>query len=260
MASSNNKLRKQNNQIQKERTMNPKKSTFVVSFLIITIFVMLAYFYMGVERVEKDMIKFDQTGGIRDITEQGLNGEEMENLARFAVEEHNKKENTLLQFSRLVKAKEQVVAGMLYHLTLEATDADGNIKVYDTKVWVQQWNNFKQVQEFKAIDDPNVPILELEVQKAGEIHDYTEQGQELEDLARFALEDYSHYVNCIFEFHRVVKVKVKEGQLISGKMYHLTIETKGGTLYEAKVWVKPWKNIKELVEFEAIKAPNVNNW
>ena len=78
--------------------MNPKKSTFVVSFLIITIFVMLAYFYMGVERVEKDMIKFDQTGGIRDITEQGLNGEEMENLARFAVEEHNKKEVIIPNF------------------------------------------------------------------------------------------------------------------------------------------------------------------
>ncbi|KAI3512091.1 hypothetical protein L1887_19278 [Cichorium endivia] len=135
--------------------MNPNKSTFVAS-LIITALLMLAYFYMGIERIEKDTIMGKKTGGIRDITEQDQNGVEMESLARFAVEEHNKKENTLLEFSRLVKAREQVVAGKMYHLTLEAKDANGKIQVYETKVLVQSWMNLKQMQEFKVSDDPLV--------------------------------------------------------------------------------------------------------
>ncbi|KAL2540964.1 Peptidase family M48 family protein [Abeliophyllum distichum] len=39
--------------------------------------------------------------------------------------------------------KEQVVAGTMYHITLEASDGGKN-KVYEAKVWV----NFKEVQEF----------------------------------------------------------------------------------------------------------------
>lgn len=48
----------------------------------------------------------------------------------------------------MLKAKEQVVAGKLYHLTLEAIDG-GKKKVYEAKVWVKPWMNFKQLQEFK---------------------------------------------------------------------------------------------------------------
>ncbi|CAI9264660.1 unnamed protein product [Lactuca saligna] len=129
--------------------MNPNKSPFVSSSLIITAFLLFATFDFGVCRVEKGMIRSQKLGGVRDITEQGLNGIEIETLARFAVEEHNKKENSLLKFSRLIKAKEQVVAGKMYYLTLEATDAVGKIKAYETKVWVKPWINFKQMQEFK---------------------------------------------------------------------------------------------------------------
>jgi len=51
----------------------------------------------------------------------------------------------------VLKAKEQVVAGKLYHLTVEATDA-GNNKMYEVKVWVKPWMNFKQLQEFKHVE------------------------------------------------------------------------------------------------------------
>ena len=57
-------------------------------------------------------------------------------------------QNGLLEFDRVLKAKEQVVAGKLYHLTLEAIDG-GKKKVYEAKVWVKPWMNFKQLQEFK---------------------------------------------------------------------------------------------------------------
>ena len=60
-------------------------------------------------------------------------------------------QNALLEFVRVVKAKEQVVAGKLYHLTLEANDV-GNKKIYEVKVWVKPWMNFKQLQEFKHVE------------------------------------------------------------------------------------------------------------
>ncbi|KAG5552703.1 hypothetical protein RHGRI_010711 [Rhododendron griersonianum] len=90
-------------------------------------------------------------GGVRDVA--GMqNSAEIESIGRFAVDEHNKKENALLEFTRVVKAKEQVVAGMMYHLTLETIDA-GKREIYQAKVWVKPWLNFKQLQEFKHTCD-----------------------------------------------------------------------------------------------------------
>lgn len=41
---------------------------------------------------------------------------------------------------------------MMYHLTLEAIDA-GKREMYEAKVWVKPWLNFKQLQEFKLTCD-----------------------------------------------------------------------------------------------------------
>ncbi|KAF3589908.1 hypothetical protein F2Q69_00031816 [Brassica cretica] len=86
-------------------------------------------------------------GGVRDVPANQNSGE-VESLARFAVDEHNIKENSLLEFARVVKAKEQVVAGTMHHLTLEIVEA-GKKKLYEAKVWVKPWLNFKELQEFK---------------------------------------------------------------------------------------------------------------
>nr|6HJL_G Chain G, Affimer ADB13 [synthetic construct] len=86
---------------------------------------------------------------------------EIEELARFAVDEHNKKENALLEFVRVVKAKEQMFSWLdweetMYYLTLEAKDG-GKKKLYEAKVWVKPallWSphgNFKELQEFKPV-------------------------------------------------------------------------------------------------------------
>ncbi|XP_054798023.1 cysteine proteinase inhibitor A-like [Prosopis cineraria] len=91
------------------------------------------------------------SGGIQDV-QGSQNSLEIDSLARFAVEDHNKKQNTLLEFGKVIGAKEQVVAGTMYYITLEATDG-GKKKVYETKIWVKPWQNFKQVQEFKLVGD-----------------------------------------------------------------------------------------------------------
>ncbi|KAH1215840.1 Cysteine proteinase inhibitor [Glycine max] len=124
-------------------------------------------------------------GGNRDVA-GSQNSLEIDGLARFAVEEHNKKQpsctivkcvrdanlfkqfreivntsgfllsfhfvNALLEFEKVVSAKQQVVSGTLYTITLEAKDG-GQKKVYEAKVWEKAWLNFKEVQEFKLVGD-----------------------------------------------------------------------------------------------------------
>ncbi|XP_071706633.1 cysteine proteinase inhibitor A-like [Rutidosis leptorrhynchoides] len=89
-------------------------------------------------------------GGINES--KGVqNSLEMDALAQFAVDEHNKKQNSLLEFKRVVSTKEQVVAGTLHHITLEAHDG-GEKKTYEAKVWVKPWLNFKELQAFELVD------------------------------------------------------------------------------------------------------------
>ncbi|XP_042386411.1 cysteine proteinase inhibitor A-like [Zingiber officinale] len=90
-------------------------------------------------------------GNVREF-EGRENNTEIQELARFAVDEHNKKQNALLEFARVVKAREQVVAGTLHHLTVEAVEG-GEKKLYEPKVWVKTWLNFKQVEEFKHVGE-----------------------------------------------------------------------------------------------------------
>lgn len=57
--------------------------------------------------------------------------------------------------------------------------------------------------------------------------------------------------NCIIKFDRLVKARK---QVMTSKMYYLTLEAQDGRVYEAKVLVKPWMNFKELQDFKAIDA------
>ncbi|CAL4960893.1 unnamed protein product [Urochloa decumbens] len=88
-------------------------------------------------------------GGITDVP-QNDNDLQLQELARFAVDEHNKK-NALLAYEKLVKAKRQVVAGTMYYLTVEAKDGEAK-KLYEAKVWEKPWENFKELQEFKPVE------------------------------------------------------------------------------------------------------------
>uniref|UniRef100_A0A6N2M8U8 Cysteine proteinase inhibitor n=1 Tax=Salix viminalis TaxID=40686 RepID=A0A6N2M8U8_SALVM len=210
-------------------------------------------------------------GGVHD-SEASQNSVEIDSLARFAVEEHNKKENALLEFARVVKAEEQVVSGTMYHLTIEAIEA-GKKNIYEAKVWVKPWLNFMELKEFKHAGDVpvftssdlgvlkgtvtnyNYPSFNLSDDKMatlGGVHDSeaSQNSVEIESLARFAVEEHNKKENALLEFARVVKAKE---QVVSGTMHHLTIEAiEAGkkNIYEAKVWVKPWLNFMELKEFK----------
>ncbi|CAA2956966.1 cysteine ase inhibitor A-like [Olea europaea subsp. europaea] len=93
------------------------------------------------------------SGGITPI--KGFeNSLEIECLARFAVDEYNKKQNALvLEFKKVLDAKQQVVAGFMFYLTLEVFDrVEKKKRVCDTKVWVKP-DNCKELQEFKFVGD-----------------------------------------------------------------------------------------------------------
>jgi len=91
-------------------------------------------------------------GGIRDVSgaENDLNTVE---LARFALDEYNKKSNAGLEFSRVVKVKTQVVSGTMHYLTIEAVDASKKKSLLEAKVWEKPWENFRSLHEINHLGD-----------------------------------------------------------------------------------------------------------
>ncbi|KAH0861025.1 hypothetical protein HID58_089286, partial [Brassica napus] len=90
-------------------------------------------------------------GGVRDV-DANANDLQVESLARFAVDEHNKKENVNLEYRRLIGAKTQVVAGTMHHLTVEVADGETK-KVYEAKVLEKAWENLKKLEDFTHLRD-----------------------------------------------------------------------------------------------------------
>ncbi|XP_049408709.1 multicystatin-like isoform X2 [Solanum stenotomum] len=181
-------------------------------------------------------------GGIINV--QGINSLVFQDLARFAVQDHNKKEKAHLEFVEVLNVKEQVVAGMMYYITLAATDA-GKKKIYEAKIWVKEWEDFKKVVEFKLVGD--------DIVKLGGITDVPfPNNPEFQYLARFAVQDYNKKENAHLEFVEVLNVKE---QVVAGMMYYITlVATDAGykKIYETKIWVKEWENFKEVQEFKQI--------
>lgn len=89
------------------------------------------------------------SGGIHDIP--GFEDKkEIQDLGRFAVDEYNRQQNASISFSKVVKAQEQVVSGLLYYLRVETMDG-GETRLYAAKIWVKPWEKFRQLQEFKPV-------------------------------------------------------------------------------------------------------------
>ncbi|BAS94690.1 cysteine proteinase inhibitor 2 [Oryza sativa Japonica Group] len=94
-----------------------------------------------------------KVGGIHDAPAGRENDLTTVELARFAVAEHNSKANAMLELERVVKVRQQVVGGFMHYLTVEVKEPGGANKLYEAKVWERAWENFKQLQDFKPLDD-----------------------------------------------------------------------------------------------------------
>ncbi|KAG6470828.1 cysteine proteinase inhibitor 8-like [Zingiber officinale] len=79
-----------------------------------------------------------------------VNDAHVQELAAFAVSEHNKTQNdgSRLTLVRVVKAEQQVVAGTNYRLDLSVKDANGAAASYQAVVWEKPWQNFRQLTSF----------------------------------------------------------------------------------------------------------------
>uniref|UniRef100_A0A8R7TUU9 Cysteine proteinase inhibitor n=1 Tax=Triticum urartu TaxID=4572 RepID=A0A8R7TUU9_TRIUA len=140
------------------------------------------------------------------------NSLETDGLARFAVDEHNKRENALLEFVRVVEAKEQTVAGTVHHLTLEALEA-GRKKLYEAKVWVKPWLDFKELQEFRHTGDAtSFTISDLGAKRGGHepgwrdvpVHDPV-----VKDAASHAVKSIQQRSNSLLPYELVEIVRAK---------------------------------------------------
>ncbi|GAV82623.1 Cystatin domain-containing protein [Cephalotus follicularis] len=141
-------------------------------------------------------------GGLHQ-SQGSQNSAEIDGLARFAVEQHNKTENGILEFARVVKAEEQVVAGTLHHLNLVAIEA-GKEKLYQAKVWVKPWINFKELQEFNHVNDStSFTSSDLGVMKDGHVPGWRAvptNDPEVQDAADHAVRTIQQRSNSLFPY------------------------------------------------------------
>ncbi|MCO5594081.1 hypothetical protein L7F22_048102 [Adiantum nelumboides] len=81
---------------------------------------------------------------------------EVQNLAKFVVDEHNSRKNSDLEYAGIVLAHKKVVAGLMYHLKLRASSG-GNVNVYEAKVWIKPWEKFKSLEHFERVESSLSP-------------------------------------------------------------------------------------------------------
>ncbi|XP_041023331.1 cysteine proteinase inhibitor 12-like isoform X2 [Juglans microcarpa x Juglans regia] len=178
-------------------------------------------------------------GGVHDC-KGSQNSAEIDSLARFAVLEHNKKENTLLEFEKVLKAKEQVVSGKIYYLTLEAIDA-GRKTIYEAKVWVKPWMNFMQLQEFKhAHDAPFFTQSDMGAKRGWQTvptHD-----PEVQDAANHAVKSIQQRSNSLSPYELLEILLAKAKVIEEHAKFDLLLKLRRGIM-EVKFRVEVNKNI-----------------
>ncbi|XP_074585311.1 cysteine proteinase inhibitor 12-like [Curcuma longa] len=184
-------------------------------------------------------------GDVRE-SDGAQNSAELEELARFAVEEHNKKENRLLEFTRVVKAKEQVVAGTLHHLTLEAIDA-GKKKLYEAKVWVKPWLHFKELQEFEHIgDSPSFTTSDLGAKReelGPGLRTVPVNDPLVRDAADHALKTIQQRSNSLFPYELLEVLHAKAEVIEETAKFDMLLKVKRGSK-EEKFKVEVHKNLE----------------
>lgn len=80
-----------------------------------------------------------------------FNDPHVQEIAQFAVSEHNKQANSALALGKVVKGETQVVSGTNYRLVLSASDGSGASAKYEAVVWEKPWEKFRQLTSFKKL-------------------------------------------------------------------------------------------------------------
>ncbi|CAA6653975.1 unnamed protein product [Spirodela intermedia] len=195
--------------------------------------------------VIREVPRMATVGGLSDV-EGAQNSAEVEELARFAVEEHNKKENAVLYFSRVVKAKQQVVSGILHHLTVEVIE-EGKKKLYEAKVLVQAWLNFKKLHEFNPISDsPSITPADLGVKRDPLVpgwRDVPAHDPTVRDAANHAVKTIQERSNSLAPYELLEVLRAKAEVIEESARFNLLLKIRRGTK-EEKFKVEVHKNLE----------------
>lgn len=88
-------------------------------------------------------------GAYRPI--EDLNDPYVAEIAKFAVNEHNKQAKTSLVLSKVIGGESQVVQGTNYKLQIKVKGAaprDVQPQVYEAVVWDKPWEKFRELVSF----------------------------------------------------------------------------------------------------------------
>ncbi|KAL1197067.1 Cysteine proteinase inhibitor 7 [Cardamine amara subsp. amara] len=184
----------------------------------------------GTYNDNKNNIVKMKLGGFSDSTN---NGAEIDDIALFAVQEHNRRENGVLELARVLKATEQVVAGKLYGLTLEVIEA-GEKKIYEAKVLVKPWMNFKQLQEFKNVI-PSFTISDLGLKPDGNRFDWrsvSTNDPEVQEAAKHAMKSIQQKSNSLFPY-KLIDIILARAKVIEDRVkFELLLKLERGNKLE----------------------------
>ncbi|KAM2968114.1 hypothetical protein FF1_028295 [Malus domestica] len=241
------------------------KSESYISLLIASFFVLLLPAFSSAAEESSTPIGCGHTshrnmatlGGVHE-SHGAQNSAEVEDLARFAVQEHNNKENALLEFVRVVKAKEQVVAGTLHHLTIEAIEA-GKKKRYQARVWVKPWMGFKEEQEFKHADEeetPSVTSSDLGVKQGGHPPGWQSvppHDPQVQDAANHAVKSLQQRSNSLlpYELQEVVHAQAEVAE--EHAKFNMLLKVKRGSK-EEKFKAEVHKNMEGTFSLNQMEA------
>ncbi|KAL0304575.1 UNVERIFIED_CONTAM: Cysteine proteinase inhibitor 12 [Sesamum radiatum] len=179
-------------------------------------------------------------GGVHDSNANA----DTHSVARFAVDQHNTKENGLLELVRVVEAREQVVAGTLHHLILEVLDA-GKKKLYEAKVWVKPWMDFKQVQEFKHVRDvPSFTSSDLGAKTDDQVSGWRPvpvHDPVVQDAAHHAIKTIQERSNSLFPYELSEVVHANAEVVDTSAKFDMLLKVKRGGK-EEKYKVEVHKN------------------
>lgn len=162
-------------------------------------------------------------GGPKDV-KGAENSAEVEELGRFAVDEHNAKEDTTnsLSFVELVSASQQVVQGKLYTIIVKAT-SNGQAGHYEAKVWTKPWENHKSLESFKPLG-PGLTAADMGKKsgsRSNELRDVPKDDPAVLEAIEFALKSLQEKSNSLvpYELQGLDSAQAEESE--EGTSFHL---------------------------------------
>ncbi|CAL0334564.1 unnamed protein product [Lupinus luteus] len=82
---------------------------------------------------------------------KNINDHHVQEIAEFAVTEHNKQSGANLKLESVVKGESQVVSGTNYRLVLAASDGSAAAKNYKAVVYEKPWQKFRNLTSFELV-------------------------------------------------------------------------------------------------------------